>query len=364
MSASKGERGGVLEIRELEPDEEERFVRLGKAVFGPVTGLGLSVREVNLVAVMRSGNEGDEEPVGGVVATLERGKDGQVVGVVRWLFVTEEARGRGLGRNLVKECIRALREAGASWVFSDVLGENTSSSGVVTGLGGRQFSPREQLRAVGLSGMLRVWKELKHWRNQGFYIYGWGKNDEEDSVDTYRSGELPISAGIVAALATLAALRAGQNVVFVLAIALGLLLLREAVVRTVAGLQGLRLRHAAWESGLPIGVGLALVAGVYFPVVGGLYPQRPEWRSREEAGRRGKAALVFSLLLIGALAAGSLLGGELGAALRFVSIPMLLFGVFFATPPFEAFDASRLREWNPGVWVAVVALTLGVWWWV
>lgn len=348
-----------IEIRALKPEEEKRYLEVGRGAFDRVTGMGMVLRDVNLVAMK------DGEILGGVIASVSNVKKVETVGVVRWLFVTSNARGRGVGGALIEACVDALDEAGAKWLFSDILGENTSSAGAVVGRGGRQVTPGEQIRSIGLMGTLRVWMNLRHWSHPGYFLYGWSfeKSKAEVQKEPYRSGEFMYSLVVVALLSSLAAWRGGQALLAVMVMATSALLIREIVVRFITRVQGMKIRHAAWESGVPIGVFLAGLLGLYFPVYGGLYPKDQGWRAREETRRRGLAVLPLAILwlFLYALSHNAGIPAEWGAAMRSVAIPMLLFGVVLGIPPFQAFDASRLREWSIALWIGLSAATLGLW---
>ncbi len=345
-----------LTIRPVEEDDEAAFIAAGKSAFDPITGMGMATGDVNLAAIL------DGEVVGGFIAALHESSRGEMMGVVRWLFVTEGARGVGVGGQLVEAGLQAIRDAGARWIFSDILGENTSSAGLVVAAGGRQFSLAQQVRAVGVMGTFRVWSELGHWYDLGYFIHGWADEEANQPPAAYRSGELWLSSLFCVIVASLAAWRAGHAVIWVTAAALLLLITREVVIRGLARAQGLSLRHAAWDSSVPIAVALAAGLGIYFPIVGGLYPRDGEWKARKERRRRGVAALGAAAAIAGwgvvawwAVQTQVWPGAE---AVLFIAVPMLLFGAILATPPFSAFDASRLREWSLPAWV--VAAGVGV----
>jgi len=58
----------------------------------------------------------------------------------------------------------------------------------------------------------------------------------------------------------------------------GLLGLREAAMKLAARLQGLPVRHRAWEVAFPLSAGVALMLGWFFPMPGSVYPWGGTWR--------------------------------------------------------------------------------------
>jgi mycothiol synthase len=64
--------------------------------------------------------------------------DGVAAGEVRLLGVRREARGRGLGRELVRWGVEALRERGTERIYLSVEGENAGALGIYEAVGFRR----------------------------------------------------------------------------------------------------------------------------------------------------------------------------------------------------------------------------------
>jgi mycothiol synthase len=64
--------------------------------------------------------------------------EGRPTGEVKLVGVRREARGRGLGRELVRWGVAAVRERGVGDVFLSVEGENAGALGLYESLGFRQ----------------------------------------------------------------------------------------------------------------------------------------------------------------------------------------------------------------------------------
>ena len=76
---------------------------------------------------------------------------------------------------------------------------------------------------------------------------------------------------------------------------------RAEAMQLAARLQGLSVRHRAWESAFPLSIAITLALGVFLPVPGSTYPCQGTWRYRDLLPRLGpmvfagaSAVLVFA----------------------------------------------------------------------
>lgn len=357
-------RGSNILIRPLDEGESSAFRAAAREAFPAIVAAMVKPRDVSLVAL-----DGDKI-VGGFAASAVTLDDDRSMAIVRWLFVVPGYQGRGIGADLARRGLEFIRDRGFDFCVSDVDGDNTSSSRIVEAFGGRLVRPWEQWRILGPRGMAIAWWRLSHFLDFGHFLYVWQITDETSDGEARRDsagGELLLSLGAAAGLASIAGWRAGMPVLLVALAALLLFAIRHLVTVVASMAQGLRVTHRAWDSGYGFSLALAGVFGVYFPMPGGLYPASAGWRAKDEMVRRGRAAFaaVVALLVVVGSARWAR-GWELGSAwesalgaLNFVGVPVLLFAAVLAMAPFACFHAGRIRDWHWAAWLGC-AVSAGI----
>lgn len=356
-------------IRFIEDDEVEGFHEAGSQAFPAAVAPLVQAKEITLVAV-----EGGQI-VGGFAAESVELKGQSKMAVVRWLFVLPSHQGLSIGARLARRGIECVKEQGFDYFVSDIDGDNTSSFRIVESLGARLIRPWEQIRLLGLRGMGSAWWKLSHFMDFGHFIYAWTDDDptENDSgVARSRGGqEFLVSSLACASIAAVAGWRSGLAVGWVATAVLLLLVMRQVVTWLASRVQGLSVRHRAWDSGYPFSLLLAIAAGVYFPMPGGIYPSHEKWRAKDEITRRGRSAMAAMVVLMAIVGAARWAEeGEFARpwqaaveALIFVGVPTLLFGAVVAFAPFACFHAKRIRDWRTAAWIccAIPALVICFW---
>ena len=350
----------------MEVADRKAVLRIMRRAFSVIQQLFFSFSKNVLVAELNGKIQG------AIVLKSFPLSDGVQGGVVKWVFTDPEVRGLGAGQQLIDSGLAWLEAAGCSQIFAIVEGFNTSSSKLFATRGFSILPFREQLRRFGLIGVARVWSASFHILDIGHFL--WGKPDTETSDKP--TPQLVTTFVLNALIAALAVWRAWDfhkpDPIALLTLPLTFLILiglRTLAMMLVARAMKLDLRFRMWESGFNFCALIALAFGAFFPIPGGLYPNKNTWRYRELIPLYGRIALAgsspalivswaaFLLLRFTSLTAwaAAVLSSVLEAAILFAIFDIVLF--FF---PFVSFNSRRLWDWHKGVWAlltfAVVAL--------
>jgi ribosomal protein S18 acetylase RimI-like enzyme len=363
---------GVISVRLLGADDEEPVRALAGRAFSQLESLSFP-RSPDALIAERGG-----ELLGSVVLKTfglpGSGRDGDCRGgVMLWLMVDPEARGLGVGGRLVEAALRSFEERGCQEVFACVEGYNSSSANLFAARGFTMLSLGEQLRRYGLLGTLLLWLRTSRLGGDvGHFL--WARPGQLKPDDPALQWWIGVFAS------TLVLLLAGwwgswlggfgpTTILGALVIVVALCGLREGAMRLAARLQGLEVRHRAWESAFPLSIAIALALGMFLPVLGSIYPRQRTWRYRDLLPKLGPMAFAgASAVLIFAWAAWALaqFGGPLseGAVwLRAAHTAGLMLAAFDVLLPFSlftSFDGRRVWDWNRPAWGALAAAVLGL----
>jgi hypothetical protein len=145
--------------------------------------------------------------------------------------------------------------------------------------------------------------------------------------------------------------------------------LREAAMRLAARLQGLSVRHRAWESAFPLSVGIALTLGVFFPTPGSVYPRSGAWRYRDLVPKLGptafagaSAVLVFAWAMWVVMRFG-MLPSEVAVWVRAAhaaGLSLALLDVLLPFSLFVSFSGRRVWDWNRPAWGVLAVAAAGL----
>lgn len=291
-------------------------------------------------------------------------------GLVEWLFSAPEARGQGLGQELLEAALKYFKKKGTAEIFAIIEGNNTSSANIFASREFSPLSPGEQLCRYRFSIFL-LWLYTFHYIDVGHFLWVRPAATKPGSPAGQWVGNLLVSAVI----ALLAWWRIGNfsglEREVLLAVPISFLIIfgvREAAMRLAAKIRGLKVRYRVWESGLFFNIFLALFFGWFFPVPGSIYPREDGWKYREHTRSLGVTALAGALAVV--LLAWAvplyqlLLGGMIDQTLT--TFAMLAFMVAFfdiVLPffPFNGYNGRRLWDWNIFSWIIpalMVALLL------
>lgn len=349
-------------IRPMKKSESAAVRRLINRSFPLLQRLFVTLRGRDVLIA----HQGDQILGGVVLKTFYLPGKGKG-GLVEWFFSAPEARGQGIGQNLLDAALKFFKKKGADEVFAIIEGNNTSSANIFASREFSFLSPGEQLRRYRFSLFL-LWLYTFHYIAVGHFLWARPAAPRPGSPAGQWIGNLLISAFI----ALLAKWRIGgfsglETEVF-LAVPISFLIIfgvREAAMRLAAKIQGLPVRYRVWESGLFFNILLALFFGWFFPVPGSIYPRKEGWKYREHTRSRGVTALagaVAVVLLAWAVPLYQLLlGGTPGQTLTtFATLAFMVAFFDIALPffPFNGYNGRRLWDWNIISWVFPALATL------
>ncbi len=362
----------VISVRRMGADEEGAVKALAGRAFSPLASLSFP-RSPDALIAERGG-----ELLGAVVLrTFElpgSGRDDHHRGgVMLWLMADPEARRLGVGGRLVDAALRSFEEWGCQEVFACVEGYNSSSANLFAARGFTILSFGEQLRRYGFLGTLLLWlKTSRLGADVGHFL--WARHGQLKADDPALQWWAGMFASALVLL--LAGWRGGWLGKFEPMIILGgvvivvaLYGLREGAMQLAARLQGLSVRHRAWESAFPLSIAIALAAGVFFPVPGSIYPRQGNWRYRDLLPKLGPMAFAgASAVLVFAWAAWALaqFGEPLseaavwGRAAHTAGLMLAAFDVLLPFSVFSSFDGRRVWDWNRLAWGALAVAVLGL----
>jgi ribosomal protein S18 acetylase RimI-like enzyme len=363
---------GVISVRHMGADDEEAVRALAGRAFSQLESLSFP-RSPDALIAERGG-----ELLGSVVLKTFGlpgiGQDGdRRGGVMLWLMVDPGARGLGVGGRLVDAALRSFEERGCQEVFACVEGYNSSSANLFAARGFTMLSLGEQLRRYGLLGTLLLWLRTSRLGGDvGHFL--WARPGQLKPDDPALQWWIGVFASTLVLL--LAGWRGSwlggfgpTTILGALVIVVALCGLREGAMRLAARLQGLEVRHRAWESAFPLSIAIALALGMFLPVLGSIYPRQRTWRYRDLLPKLGPMAFAgASAVLIFAWAAWALaqFGGPLseGAVwLRAAHTAGLMLAAFDVLLPFSlftSFDGRRVWDWNRPAWGSLAAAVLGL----
>lgn len=351
------------------PDDADGLSRLARRAFPTTQALFVGASTDGYVI------DGANGLAAAIVLRVVDLPSGGRAGFVAWLLTDPDHQGRGLGPKLVRMGLARLEELGCSQILTEIEGHNTASMAVFRKLGFRRIGLRDEVRTFGLAGAAWLRVRTSHLLDPGHDLWLRGTDGTEPSETAQRLLAWGLN-GVFAVLALAlagglfgngagVAPSAGEMVSLVVAVAV-VLGLREAAMRTVARAHGLTVTYRAWQGGVGISAVIAPVFGQLFPLPGSIYPRAPDWRYPDALPALGLAALAGAGSIAGVVAlalwvVAILPGGAaatFAAGLLFVGKPLLLFDTVMAFPPFQAFAARRVYEFNRAVWVMAAAVGL------
>lgn len=307
--------------------------------------------------------------VGGAVLGTYPLPRGRTAGFVSWIFTAPEARGLGAGQRLIEAALELFEARGYQEAGACVEGYNTSSSKLFATRGFGILSPGEQFRRYGWLTPL-VWGHTSHLMDVGHFYWARPRPQGKPRPALQWAVTAILSAGILA-LALWRQAAFGRVQVPALAAAMvavpTVYALRQLGMVLAAKAQGIRTEYRAWESGLTLGLGLALAFGQWLPAPGSLYPAGDRWTYREVLPRWAPLALAGVLPVLAlawamwGLARWDGLPPEARlwvVNLRRMAVLTAFFDSVMAFFPFVSYNGRRLWDWNRLVWAVVAAPAL------
>lgn len=310
------------------------------------------------------------EIVGGTISEIFEPEEDEKVGLVTWIFTSEEARGLRAGEALLDATVDYLEEQGCDALVAIVEWGNTSSSKLFASQGFERASAGDVIDEYGLRGAAHVWWTAMYFPALGYDL--WTKNlvDEKKTKNSARvhsllhlAGSLGVNTALfVVAVASLFGVgTVAEYPAYVVGIPVALLAVRYlptllAVARDEEGW-----RFHSWGNVYPFASVFA-VFGLYLPVPGNYRLDRRIWTYREKLHLLGPAAFVSSFLTL------VLYGVALADAFAVITTPfpepaseMVVYTAWFflvvdhvyPSFPFDTYNARVVRDWNRGVWLVL-----------
>jgi len=359
-----------IKIRDLTPDDHKTVKQLAGKSF-PAT-------QANFVKPGDAG--GIVAEVNGNIAAVSLLRiislsGDRKAGFVAWLMTDPDNRGLGLASRLVKESVRKLESLECDDILTDVEGYNTGSANIFHKAGFNRLGLISQLQRWSLIDLFWIWIRTGFIVDPGHFLWVYGAQPRTLSQNKQRSIAL-----ILNWLFAVLALTLGGGLflsgslglpglpeLFIIAFGIALIFaIREGAMRLVLCRENETFEFRVWEGGTGISLIIALLFGRLLPLPGNLYPAGDGWKTKNYRIKYGRAAifntLVLSVVILASSWAGSMTENialqSLFNTLLFVGKPLLLFDTVIAIAPFDAYNATRLKNYSPTAWLLLSVLAI------
>ncbi len=327
----------MIEVRTIREDEIEKADAIMRASFpSSYYSIFYLYPDSTLVAVE------DGAILGGI--NLDIYEATVRVGYIGWLYVAEEARGRGISRMLADKAIEFLEDnVHADEILLCIEGDNPSSF--------KNFSSREGFSIMSLHeeisvfrwNIFRVYRHSSRFFDMGYFMWHKSMHSVKSSRSLYAGRGKQIASFICTVLINtllyvLMALKFNRISALMLltpAIALSSRIATEALSMRLMGTEPLFLPwDSSWISSL-----LSLALPFYFPSPGGIYPRGDSWSL-------GKKERVLGMSAISGVIAEAAMLLVMHGRYEYLAfgIPLFLLDTVFPMYPFCGFLASRIRR--------------------
>ena len=280
------------------------------------------------------------------------------VGYIGWLYVSEDARGRGIGEKLVDEAIVFLEdEIKADEILLCIEGDNPSSF--------KNFSSRPGFEIMQLRkeiktfkrGIFKVYRHASRFFDMGYFMWhkSRGDNNAKHALDK-STGKQIISFLCTLLFNTLLYLLMilkfrsfSPHLLMIPSAVLSLRAITEAISLSFMGIKPLYLSwDTSWISSL-----LSVFLPFYFPSPGGIYPKGDDWSLKDKSRMLGISALFTA-------AAEAILLLILRGRYQYISfaLPLFLLDTVFPMYPFCGFLSSRIRRTCGKLYPLVISLSI------
>ncbi len=351
----------AVEIREIQDESEAKELRrVGRRSFHP--GFFLIIPKPKWAF----GAFENGRCLGGVVLKEVAG-----TGLIEFIFVAREGRGRSLGKLLTGRALQAFRERGIETAVASVRDDNTASWNLFAGRGFHACSLRDLVRRFGPGRALALSFGATHAPAFGFDIWigsvdqALSPNPPQPDVDqTVPGGGFSSLLGhlflnllpVIAAAWQFRESYAEVATALLLVICVRLLF---GYLGTLPFFRPARLRMA--RGGYVVEIPVQIFGSVLF-YPAHWHPKVARWREPEYRTGLGVSALLSVLGVMVALGTASLLltSGVLRAPLAVGTAAVItdvarFFLIMEVQPLFEAWSGPRIRRWNLWVYLMVLA---------
>ena len=341
----------MIEIRPIKQNEIEKAMEIMRASFpSSYHSIFYLYPDSTLVAVE------NDTILGGI--NLDIYEATVRVGYIGWLYVSEKARGRGIGETLVDEAVRFLEnDKKTNEILLCIEGDNPSSFKNFSSRRGFEIMPLYKQIAIFRSKIFRVYRHASRFFDMGYFM--WHKSCYSEK--NFKSLNRSFLSQLIAFLCTVA-----FNTLFYLFMAIKfhrptpLMIFTPMAVlsaRTIAESTAMHIMHTrpmylSWDTSW-ISSALSILLPFYFPSPGGIYPRGDSWSIKNKREVLGAAALagVFTEAIMLIIFRGHY------DYLAF-ALPLFILDTSFPMYPFCGFLASRLKRTYRKRYPIIVATAL------
>lgn len=317
------------------------------------------------------------EMVGGTISEIFEPEEGEKVGLVTWIFTSEEARGLRAGEALLDATVEYLEEQGCDALIAIVEWRNTSSSKLFASQGFERTSAGDVIDEYGLRGTARVWWTAMYFPALGYDLWtkdlvDGGKTEKKSKISSrlrlVESFGVNTALFVVAALSLFGVGTVAEYPAYVVLVPLLLLAVRHLPTRLATALDEESWRYHSWGNVYPFASVFA-VFGLYLPVPGNFVPEERIWTYREKLHLLAPAAAVSSVLtlaiygvaLVGALSVFPTPVPEtVSEIVLYIAWFLLVVDVVVPVFPFDTYNARVVYDWNRGVWFVLALVAVGM----
>jgi GNAT superfamily N-acetyltransferase len=353
------------EVRPISGDAEARAVqRVGRRAFHPVLGLIVTKPKWGFAAW-----DGDT-CLGGVIL----GSHGQF-GIVEFIFISKDGRGKGLGKRLTDHAMEAFAERGLKYSAASVRDDNTASWNLFAGRGHTAYTPLRIIRDFGFGTWLSLSLTTAQLFAFGFDLWiGSVEQARTPNADSRLQVSDTAPGSSVATLVLFFLIHmvavtaafwqdgAGPGPWAIAIAALLTVRLLFSYLATVPFFRPARIRMARGGAITDFIIN-AIGSFFFYPVF--WHPRVTRWREPDYRAGLGVSAMIGALSVIVLLAAGSLIlgAGVLQSALLVRAIAIMidlgkLMLIIDLQPLFEAWSGPRIIRWN--LWAYLITATAAV----
>mgnify|MGYP006277285135 CR=1 FL=1 len=362
----------AVDIRRVEGDAEGREVlRVARRSFH--IGMAMLISKPKWAFGAWDG----DRCVGGVIL-----KRSGRVGIVEWIFVAKEGRGRGLAKQLTDVAMREFAEKGIETAAAIVRDDNTASWNLFAARGFKAMSIGGAIQALGIGDYLRVVFSAFKITAVGFDLWIGsvgvalepsvrGEPDPGDTVPGNSVTSLIFHLIVNCLPVAFGWLLFGDEPLPFLAAIVAILAVRLLFSFVTVRASGLRVRLRSARGGLlPVLITDVFQGILFYPAF--WQPKTARWREPDHRGPLSAAALVGAVavmaLVVGAGliarggAGGPLTSGPAGPFVLQTAAILRVIGKFVIAfelnPIFEAFAGPRVLRWK--WWVYAIAAAAAV----
>jgi GNAT superfamily N-acetyltransferase len=343
-----------LQIRKMKPEESKEIKSIGRKAFKGFEKLTIPKPKKAMVAELNG------EIVGAILYKILKVKDLKI-GYVKFAFIDPKAQGKGVGKRLYQESINHLYNLGCDYVGAIVKDDNVASWGLFLKFNIKRISILGMIKELGLYATLRTIFSTPFFVAVGMEYY-LGAKDKTIETDKQNNSWQILAYLLINLVFFIAIAFRFEN--FLIAILAMLCILVGSVFSGFLGTLFSRRRfHFRLNDGGFIVTLITNLTGGILPLIGNWYPDKYE-KSNNFKRALGIVALFKWLFLIAVAWSGFFITDlpVIVEVMTFIASNLL---VFYMLPfyPFESFAGGRVWQWNKLCFVAMVALSIGTFFW-